>query len=65
MCPHMAAFYLDAGFQAHLDRLLEQCMVNNLLVRVKQVEMDPEAVGILGREHEYEGGFVFLTITHR
>jgi hypothetical protein len=40
-------------------------VVNNLLVVVKQVEVDPEAVGIVGREHEYEGGFVFLTITHK
>ena len=47
--------------QAHLDRLLERAERLRLKVNVEQQEVDPEAVGIIGRENEYEGGFVLLT----
>ena len=57
--------YLSAILQMFLDRLLEQCGVKSLHVSMKHVEVDPESVGIVGREHEYEGGFVMLTITHK
>ncbi len=47
--------------QVHLDRLLEKAESLGFRVAVEQKEVDAEAVGIVGREHEYEGGFVLLT----
>lgn len=49
--------------QAHLDRLLQQAGCVGLRVSVEQLDIDPQAVGIVGRENEYEGGFVLLTIS--
>ena len=50
--------------QAHLDRLVEKAHSLGLEVEIEQQEVDAEAVGIVGRENEYEGGFVLLTISH-
>ena len=44
--------------QEHLSRLLEVAEQKGLSSKVEQEEVDTNAIGIVGREHEYEGGFV-------
>ena len=48
--------------QVHLQRLEQQCLLRGLAAQVREEQIDPDNVGIIGREHEYEGGFVLVTI---
>lgn len=49
--------------QALLDRLIKAAGRVGLCIDVEPQDVDPEAVGIVGRENEYEGGFVLLTVS--
>lgn len=48
--------------QEHLDRLKSEADRHGLTVEVQQATVDPRDGGILGREHEYEGGFVIAEL---
>ena len=50
--------------QAHLDRLLTQVTSRGMAASVATATLQSNDIGIMGREHEYEGGFVILTINH-
>ena len=53
---------LQWTLQVHLQRLEQQCSLRGMAAQVRQEQVDPDDVGIIGREHEYEGGFVLVTI---
>lgn len=52
------------GVQAHLDTFLAEVSLWGLAAVVDKAEVDAKDVGIVGREQEYEGGFVIVTVTH-
>ena len=53
---------LQFMLQVHLQRLKQQCSLRGLAAEVGEEQVVPDDVGIIGREHEYEGGFVLVTI---
>ena len=44
--------------QEHFESLLQALESHGLTAKVENDIVDAESVGIVGREHEYEGGFV-------
>ena len=55
---------VDCRFQDHLERLQTDLHGRQMRVDVQQVKHKAADFGIVGREHEYEGGFVLATIQH-
>lgn len=50
--------------QAHLQRLLAELAARGMIAAAEKAEVDPKDVGIVGREDEYEGGFVVVKVMH-
>lgn len=50
--------------QEHLESLLQAAERRGLKTQIERETFDDESVGIVGREDEYEGGFVTVTLFH-
>ncbi len=51
--------------QAHFDELGQQAIQQKLLIKTQPIDPPQANQGVYGQPHDYEGGFVLLTVTHQ
>lgn len=51
--------------QTIFDEFASQLAARNMQIKVVTVEPQADDHGIIGKQHDYEGGFVLVTVRHK